>query len=139
MTVTLELVQRFDAPAQAVWDLMTDTSAWPRWAGVRSVQVDRPGDEARGGAGQLRTIKTWSGTVQEEVTAVEPGLWFSYSLLSGAPVHDYRGTVSLEPDAGGTKVTWNVEFLPRRFWGPALRVAVSRMMRRAMRGLAAEL
>ena len=42
----------------------------------------------------------------------EPSSRFSYKMLSGAPVRDHVGTVSLEPVGTGTKVTYAVKTTP---------------------------
>ena len=38
---------------------------------------------------------------------------YSYVLLSGLPVKDYRGDVTLEPVDGGTRITWRSTFQPK--------------------------
>lgn len=46
--------------------------------------------------------------VREETIVYERPSRFSYTLLSGLPVRDHVGTVSLEPSDGGTHVTYAV-------------------------------
>jgi hypothetical protein len=46
------------------------------------------------------------------VLVYEPSTRFSYTLLSGLPVRDHVGTVSLTPRDGGTKVVYTVRTIP---------------------------
>jgi len=69
------------------------------------------------------------------VTAFEPPRRLAYEMLSGAPVRDYVGEVTLEPKAAGTLITWRVELRPRF---PGAELAVREVIRRAARSLAKE-
>ena len=45
---------------------------------------------------------------------VLPGRGIGYGLLSGLPLRDYRGVVTVEPDGrGGSTITWSSTFEPR--------------------------
>jgi len=116
---------------------LTDLSGWPRWGPVRSVTVEEPGDES--GVGQVRAIKTWGGTVRERVTSVQPNEGFTYELLSGAPVKNYRGRMSLRPSGSGTALTWDVEFDAPWYSRSILRRIASRTLAVTTRGLSREL
>jgi hypothetical protein len=49
----------------------------------------------------------------ERVTALEPEERFAYELLSGLPVKNYRGVVTLsDADGGGTDIHWRSQFNP---------------------------
>jgi Polyketide cyclase / dehydrase and lipid transport len=54
--------------------------------------------------------------VREQITTFEPERRLCYTLLSGAPVRDYRGTLMLESCGAGTKLTWTVQFEPKGTW-----------------------
>jgi uncharacterized protein YndB with AHSA1/START domain len=137
--VSLTCITDLEAPPSIVWELLTDTTAWPRYAPVRSVVVERPGIQDVNGVGQIRAIRTWVGTVREEVTAFEPERRLGYTLLSGAPVRDYRGVITLEPVGDVTRHVWDIRFEAVSLLVPVLALVAKRTMSSTMRGFAQEL
>ena len=122
-----------------VWELLTDTSAWPCYTPVRSVAIEQPGLPDPNGAGQVRALKTWAGTVREKVTTFEPDEHrMAYTLLSGAPVRDYRGTITLRPSGSGTEHRWEIHFDAARYLRPVLTLIAKRTVRSTLRGLVRE-
>jgi hypothetical protein len=137
--VTISRTAEFAAPQSTVWRVSTDITAWPRYSPVRSVVIERPADNGIEGVGQIRAIRTWLGTVREEVTEFEPGRGFSYSLLSGAPVRDYRGSIALEPCAAGTRYRWDISFEATWHLAPLMTLMAKYIVSRTLRGLGREL
>jgi uncharacterized protein YndB with AHSA1/START domain len=137
--VSITRVTELEASPSRVWTLLTDTTAWPRYAPVRSVEIERPGNTDPNGVGQVRAIKMWAGTVREEVTEFEPEHRIGYKLLSGAPVRDYRGTIVLEPAGVVTRHVWAIEFHASWYLVPLLTVITKRIVSKTIRGLQAEL
>ena len=137
--VSITRVTELEADRSTVWSLLTDTTAWPRYGPVRSVEIERPGNTDPNGVGQIRAIGTWAGTVREEVTEFQPEHRIGYKLLSGAPVSDYRGTIVLEPAGVVTRHVWAIEFHTRWYLVPLLTVITKRIVSKTMRGLEAEL
>jgi uncharacterized protein YndB with AHSA1/START domain len=138
--VSLRWITEFEASPSTVWNVLVDLEAWPRYAPVRSVGIERPGDRSDGsGVGQVRALKTWAGTVREQVTAFEPPNLLSYALFSGAPVQDYRGTITLEPSGTGTTHTWEIQFDTRWFLAPLLALITRRTIKSTVQGLGREL
>jgi uncharacterized protein YndB with AHSA1/START domain len=137
--VSITRVTELEANPSTVWTLLTDTTAWPRYSPVRSVEIERPGNTDPNGVGQIRAIETWAGTVREEITEFEPEHRIGYKLLSGAPVSDYRGTIVLEPAGLVTRHVWAIEFHTRWYLVPLLTVIAKRTVSSTMRGLEAEL
>jgi hypothetical protein len=135
--VSLRRTVELEAAPQKVWSVLLDTDGWPCWAPIRSVVVERVGDEDS--VGQTRELKTWTGTVRERVTAAERHRSLSYELLSGAPVRNYRGSLTLAPSRIGTTLTWGIEFDAPWYSRPILRFVVNRTTGRTARGLAKEL
>jgi hypothetical protein len=80
-----------------------------------------------------------SGAVRERVTTSVPNRQLSYELLSGAPVRNYRGSLTLEPSAMGTTLTWDIAFDASWYLRPILSLVVSRTLARTARGLGREL
>ena len=105
LTVTRSLA----ATTERVWDVLGDPATSPG-PGV-NVTVEQTG--AADGTGLIRVVSLGRGSFREEITSVGPGYALSYRLLSGAPVRDYTGAVTLhESRDGGTVVRWTVSFRP---------------------------
>jgi uncharacterized protein YndB with AHSA1/START domain len=107
---TVEVVQTADAPPEVVFGLIADPATWPDWAGVESAELERPGRDDRFGVGAIRRMRRGRTTGREEVVRFEEPTAFSYVLLSGLPVRDYRGDVTLARVDGGTRITWRSTF-----------------------------
>ena len=66
------------------------------------------------GPGQLRTIETIDGKqIIERLDAVDnAGRFYRYANLSGLPVTNYMGMLSVKPNGAGSSVEWRAQFLP---------------------------
>ncbi len=75
----LEVSRMIDAPAGAVWDLLTDTSRWPEW-GLSIRAVDCPERYIRGGTrGRVKTVLgTWVPFV---ITDYRNGHYWSWKVF----------------------------------------------------------
>ncbi len=103
------ITRSLNAPVDRVWEIIGNPGASPG-RGV-DVRVEQPG--AADGSGLCRVVKVGLVTAHEEITDVGPGHLIRYRMIKGAPVRDYRSSVSLEesPD-GGTLVSWRARFRP---------------------------
>lgn len=120
------------APPDAVWKLLSDTPSYTRWAGASEAVV-----ECGHGVGEQRWVHASGLTTHERVTTFDPPRHYTYELLSGAPIRDYRSDVTLEPTAAGTHIRWDAHFRSEvPFTGWALRSQLHRMVARAVDGLA---
>jgi hypothetical protein len=116
--------QRIDVRAHTtahpdtVYALLRDGASWPSWSPIGSFELERraDGDDPEG-LGAIRVFRSrWRGskvTSREQVVEVVPGRRFSYTLLSGLPLRDYRADVDLEPTEDGTTIHWRSSFLPK--------------------------
>ncbi len=105
----LTVTRPLPAATERVWDVIGDPATSPG-PGV-NVTVERAG--AADGTGLIRVVALGRGRVREEITSVGPGYALGYRLLSGAPVRDYTGAVTLQDSRdGGTVVRWSVTFRP---------------------------
>ncbi|CUR60325.1 Polyketide cyclase / dehydrase and lipid transport [metagenome] len=104
LTVSRDL----DAPADAVWSLLVDPTAWPDWGPtVAGVELATRSVEP-GSRGRVRTVVgVW---LPFEITGWEPGRSWSWRI-AGVPAttHTVRPT-----SAGGCAVTFGVPW-----WAPA--------------------
>ncbi len=134
------------ASRETVWELVADGRGWWRWGAWRSSELEREGNPPPDGVGAVRvlTSETRRPVVsREEVVEFEPPSRLTYKLLSGLPLRDYRGTVTLEAlGDGGTEITWHSEFEPkipltgglfRRTLGKFIKDAAERLAREAER------
>jgi len=110
---TVEVVETASAPPEVLFALIADPATWPGWAGFESGGLERPGPDTPFGVGAIRRMRRGRTTGREEVVRYDEPSHFSYELLSGLPVKDYRGDVTLEPVDGGTRVTWHSTFQPK--------------------------
>jgi uncharacterized protein YndB with AHSA1/START domain len=105
-------VREVDAPPETVFDVLTDHRRYADISPIRKSVLERQGEPAPNGVGAIRAIHSVGPPLREEVIAYEPPSRFSYKVLSGAPIRDHVGTVSLEPAGAGTKVTYAVRMTP---------------------------
>lgn len=110
---SVEVVETASAPPEVVFALIADPATWPAWAGFESGELERPGPTEPFGVGAIRRMRRGRTTGREEVVRYDEPNHYSYALLSGLPVKDYRGDVTLEPVDGGTRITWRSTFQPK--------------------------
>src|SRR5947208_5293327 len=94
------------AGPSAVWALLAEPSTWSEWGAWKTAGPVPPGSPERG-VGSRRRFATRGTKSLEEVTVFEPGSRLGYKLISGLPLRDYTGEVTLTPlPAGGTEIRW---------------------------------
>ena len=105
-------VREVKAPPETVFDVLTDHRRYAEITPIRKSELEREGDPAPNGVGAIRVLSSVGPSLREETIVYEPARRFSYKLLSGAPLRDHVGTVALEPQGEGTKVTYAVRTHP---------------------------
>ena len=127
------LTRRIDASPRSSSTRSPTTGATPDYTPIRRAVLEREGDEEPNGKGAIRALHLAGPPMRERVIAFErPGL-FTYELLSGLPVKDHVGTVTLEAQDGGTLMSYRVETTPTiPLSGPVvvggMKVAIGRLM-----------
>jgi uncharacterized protein YndB with AHSA1/START domain len=106
------LVRTADAPAETVFDVLTDYRAYPDFTSLRRAELEREGAPERNGVGAIRKLYAVGPPLREEIIGYERPRELSYRLLSGAPVRDHVGTVRLQPYGEGTQVSYSLETYP---------------------------
>ena len=112
--IEIEHTAHSDAPRSEVWKKLSDLEGWHEWGPWTKTALD----------GEIRTMvsdrKRLTGkpyVMKERVAALVPEERFEYDLLSGLPVKNYHGTVTLsDAEGGGTDIHWASRFDPP--WGP---------------------
>ena len=102
------------APPSAVFALLADIETWSRWGSWERAELEAPAPDGTGGVGAIRrlTSRAFGRPIvsRERVAELVPDRRVVYELLSGLPLVGYRGVIELEPDGGGTRITWSSSF-----------------------------
>jgi uncharacterized protein YndB with AHSA1/START domain len=104
----IDIRKTTQAEPAAVWRLLDDSSSWPSWTPIESVDIERPG--GADGLGEVRKFKTGRVRVREEIVERQPQRRLSYTLLAGLAVRDYRADIDLTPRPEGTEIRWHTTF-----------------------------
>jgi uncharacterized protein YndB with AHSA1/START domain len=127
------------ASPEVVFDVLTDHRGYAEITPVRKVELEREGEPAPNGVGAIRVLHSVGPPLREEVIGFERPGRFSYRMLSGVPVRDHVGTVSLEPEGAGTKITYAVRTTPTVPVAGAAVVAVVKLaIKQLLNGVVAE-
>lgn len=105
-----------DASREVVFDVMTDHLAYPDFTPMRKAKLEKEGDPAPNGIGAIRKFKMLplGPAIREEVIGYDAPATMSYKLLSGLPLKDHVGTITLlEANEGGTELRYHVESEPK--------------------------
>ena len=84
----------------------------------------------------MRSLIALGPPMREEVIEYERPSRFAYKLLSGLPLRDHVGTVTLAADGSGTRVTYAIQTTPTipvvgGALVPVLRFALGRLIKGA--------
>lgn len=128
---TVTATRHTTAKPEAAWELLADSSTWPDWSPVRVMTIERSAPDGGDGVGAIRSLKTSLATSREEVLEMDAPHRFRYRMLTGLPLTDYVGTVTIAADDdGGSTITWSSTFsspggLRSWFWGRFITAAVT--------------
>ena len=132
---TFTLVRTTAAPPETVWEVIPTTAP----SRLHAAAQGRAGEGGRAGAervGAIRVLHAIGPAIREEVVEFEPPTRLVYRMLSGAPIRDHVGTVTLEPaeleGRQGTRLVWAIDTTPTVPLGKGLVVAVTK---NAVKGL----
>ena len=133
------LTREVDAPPETVFDVLTDHRGYAALTPLRKSVLEREGELDPNGVGAIRKLSAIGPPMREEVIAFERPSRFSYTVLSGLPVRDHIGTVSLEPSDGGTRVVYALRTTPTLpVVGGAVVAAVKQGVTQLLNGVSAE-
>lgn len=139
-----------DAPAEAVWALVTDWPAQSRWIPLTTVTLDR---QSPAGLGARFTGRTRLGPIRfddpMEVTEWQPatgGAPGRCEVRKLGPWLTGRAEIDVRPAGAGARVAWSedirLRWMPRfadRLLGPVIAAAGAALFGRTLRKMAAEL
>jgi uncharacterized protein YndB with AHSA1/START domain/catechol 2,3-dioxygenase-like lactoylglutathione lyase family enzyme len=104
-----------NAPADKVWDAITDQDNMARWIGFDPVTVRKEGWTRRHGAGSERLMRgaLGAGQVVEQVLATGPQESLRYRVIEGSPLTCHQGEITLKHCDGHTELHWSIRFRPK--------------------------
>ena len=111
--------RKVNLPIEKVWALIGD---WTKTPGPDiKLEIENQGDSTRHAVGMIRTITIGKVCVKEILDEAKPPHSFSYRIIGGAPMKEYRGKASFEDVDGTTKILWKADIKPKiPFTGPIL-------------------
>ena len=106
---------KINAPADKVWDAITDQDNMARWIGFDPVTVRKEGWTQRHGAGSERLMQgpRGVGQVVEQVIATSPQQSLRYRVIEGSPLTCHQGEITLKQSGGQTELHWSIRFRPK--------------------------
>ncbi len=104
-----------DAAAEVVWEVVSDHAHIARWLPLRRSELESEGILDRNGVGAIRALVAVGPPIREQIIAADAPKSLRYVVLSGLPVDDYTGEISIEPKGDRSRLTWAVSLRPRLF------------------------
>jgi carbon monoxide dehydrogenase subunit G len=98
-------------PRADIWPLIGDFARSP--GPEIKVTVEKEGDKAAAGAGTIRTITVGNVRVREVLEAANPPASFTYRIIGGAPMKEYKANVTLRDSDGNTVIRWDADLKPK--------------------------
>lgn len=126
------------ARPEDVFALLVDGATWPAWSPIGSFELEQEAPGGGEGVGAIRVFRTGRTTSRERVAEIVRDRRFSYVLLSGIPIRDYRADVDLTPTpSGGTSIRWHSSFVAKMpGTGGVIRRKLHAFIGECVRGLA---
>jgi uncharacterized protein YndB with AHSA1/START domain len=127
------------APPDTVFDVITDHRAYPEYTPIRKTVLEREGAPEPDGVGAVRALHVAGPPLREEVVGYERPNRFVYKLLSGLPVRDHLGTVTISENGSGSLMRYEIDTTPTvPLVGAAVVGALKLGVGRIMTGVAGE-
>lgn len=107
----VDIDAEFDAPAHALWRLVSDFPHIDRWADLKVISTTGTG------VGATRTVEMASGVriTERLVHADEAGLTMTYEAVepNPFPMHEYRSTITIAPLSSlRCRLHWRGTYVP---------------------------
>ena len=134
-----EVSERIDAPAERVYDLVTDLPRMGEWSPENT--GGKWLDGATGGLGHEREVALRAlGRFRERFIAWEPPHRFAFTIIATTSpmIHQLGEDYRLEPEGAGTQLRWTMGSSPRgvgKLATPLLRPLLRSILGRAARNL----
>jgi len=126
--------QRFEAPPERVFALLTDHVGFGRALG-EDIRLERQGVPPPNGLGAVRAIHARGLTIREEVIGWEVPRAMDYRVVSGAPLQNHLGEIRIVPDGTGARLDYRIRFdWPWYLGGALVGGLVARALERQIAG-----
>lgn len=131
----IDLTIHVAAPREVVFDVMTDHAAYSKFTSLWKSKIEKQGAPAPGGLGAIRALKAapFAPEIREEIIGYDRPATMSYRLLSGLPLKDHVGTITLIDSGTGTDMRYHVKTTPKL---PVAKFLPMAIIRRAIKDLA---
>lgn len=108
---SITVTRMIPAPAEKVFDLLTDHANYKAFKGVKDSRLLQEGKPDKNGLGAMRRIEAPEVWFEERITAFDRPRRFDYLIVACTiPVEHQGGSLRFEPTGGGTLVTWTSTF-----------------------------
>jgi ribosome-associated toxin RatA of RatAB toxin-antitoxin module len=127
---TVRASRAIPAPAERVFDLLSDHANYDRFRGIRRSKLLRKGESDHNGLGALRLVLIGPLRFEEEITGYEPPTALDYLIVKiNAPFQHEGGHIRLIAEDGATRAEWTSDFrVPVPIAGRALEPLVQRAL-----------
>jgi hypothetical protein len=98
------------ATPQAIYALLRDGATWPVWGPLDKFVLEKAGTPEPESVGAIRNFHTGKYKMRERVAELVQDKRFSYELLGGLALKNYRSNIDLTPVDGGTDIHWHTTF-----------------------------
>lgn len=134
----IDVTVETSARPEDVFPLLLEGSTWPAWSPLDSFELEREAPGGGEGVDAIRVFHTGRHVSRERVAEIVDDRRFSYVLLSGLPIRDYRADVDLAPTpSGGTSIRWHSTFVAKvPGTGGIIRRRLGAFIEQCARGLA---
>ncbi|OBG43029.1 SRPBCC family protein [Mycolicibacterium fortuitum] len=95
---------------EVAWTVLTDHDRMAEWMPARKVVLEVPGGPDRHGVGAIRAVHSFGTVIRERITTFDAPTTLRYELVSGLPFRDYAGQITVEPQAGGSRISTEISF-----------------------------
>ncbi len=131
--------RRVQASPGVVFDTASDLPRYPEFTPIRRAELERPGDTEEMGPGAIRALYFLGPPLRERVITFERPRLIVYEVLSGLPVRDHVGTVTIEADGSGSVVRWRIVTTPTiPVGGPVVVAGIRLLVGRVMTAIRKE-
>jgi hypothetical protein len=120
------------APAEDIFDLLTDHAQYDRFRGISGSELLNEGEPPPNGVGAMRRVLVGPIRFDEAIEGFERPTKLDYRIVDiNTPLDHRGGHIRLAVDGDVTNVDWRSEFsVPVRVLGPAMELAWAIALRR---------
>ena len=138
----IKIIQRFHAPVDTIFGLLTDHEAFGRIINAKMKRVvDSQGENKNGLGSVRRSIPLPGFAVEETVVTFEPNRLMEYTVSKGSPIKNHRGRMEFSHDRGTTQLNYTIDFEPKcpfLLFGPLIKMAVGKVIGNGLKRLSAQ-